>query len=223
MDQNEPESVSRPEAPKRAGRPRRLSVEEIVSAAIELADDQGLDGLSMPKLADRLGVGTMTIYTYVAGKEDLLDKIAERMFEGLSFSVHSTWQDSLVEFFERFRDAALMHPSLAQLLATGRITIPAVFDVLESSFAQMTREGLEIEMAVRTFYAALTYTIGFVLWEIPRSHQQSESDYADQWGDLLDGLDPGLYPVLTSSAGPVASTVASALQFDWGLRRILAM
>lgn len=194
-----------------------------MSAAIDTADQHGLDGLSMPKLAKRLGVGTMTLYTYVSSKDELLDRIAERIFEGLSISSDGPWQETMFEFFESFRSAALAHPSLAQLLAGGRVTIPAVFDILERFFAEMTDEGMDGETAVRVFYAALTYTIGFVLWEIPRAHHQTESDYADQWAELLGGLDAERYPVLTGQVGGVASTVASTDQFRWGLRRILLM
>ena len=209
-------------AARRVGRPRRLSEEGIVTAAIELADEAGLDALSMPKLAKRLGVGTMTLYGYVQNKEDLLDRIAERMFQSLRPPAHDDWRQGLFEFFSNFRMATLAHPTLAQLLPTGRITIPAVFDILESVFQQMTADGVSIEDAVRTFCAALTYTIGFVLWEVPRAQSQTEADYADQWAGLLAQLDPDQFPLLTGVAAGVAPTVASSDQFEWGLTRILS-
>ena len=205
----------------RVGRPRRLSTPEIVTTAIELADEQGLEELSMPKLATRLGVGTMTLYGYVQNKEDLLDRIAERIFQELDVSSRGNWRQGLFEFFSSFREAALAHPTLARLLATGRITIPAVFDILEASFQQMIDDGIPIEDAVRTFYAALTYTIGFVLWEIPRARIQAEAAYADQWAGLISQLDPRQFPVLTGTAKEVVPTVVSAEQFNWGLDRIL--
>lgn len=205
----------------RVGRPPRLTTNEIVTTAIELADEHGLEGLSMPKLAKRLGVGTMTLYGYVENKDDLLDRIAERIFQGLGLPRHEDWQQGAIQFFSDFRTAALAHPSLAQLLATGRITIPAVFEILETFFQQMTDHGIPIEHAVRTFYAGLTYTLGFVLWEIPRAHIQAERDYVGQWTDLLSQLDPDQFPVLTGVAAGVAPTVASTEQFEWGLGRIV--
>lgn len=208
--------------PSRVGRPRRLSTDEIVTTAIELADEDGLEGLSMPKLAKRLDVGTMTLYGYVENKEDLLDKIAEQIFEGLHLPAHDDWQEGLVGFFTDFRTAALAHPTLAQLLATGRITIPAVFDILETTFQQMTDHRVSTEDAVRTFYAALTYTIGFVLWEIPRARTQTEADYADQWAGLLTQLDPDQFPILTGAAVGIVPSVASGLQFEWGLHKIVS-
>ena len=176
---------------------------------------------SNPKLATRLGVGTMTLYGYVDSKDDLLDKIAERIFEGLRFPSDDDWRQGLLWFFSEFRGAALAHPTLAQLLPTGRITIPAVFDILETCLRQMRDDGVPIEDAVRTFYAALTYTLGFVLWEIPRARSQTEVDYADQWAGLLSQLDPDDFPILTGVATAVVPTVASNQQFDWGLKRIL--
>jgi AcrR family transcriptional regulator len=217
VEESSEEDVDR----SRMGRPRRLSTKGIVASAIELADEEGLDGLSMPKLARRLGVGTMTLYGYVESKDDLLDRIAERIFEGLRLRGGDDWRLSLFEFFSDFREAALAHPTLAQLLATGRITIPAVFDILEASFRQMTEDDMAIEDAVRVFYAALTYTVGFVLWELPRAHMQAQDDYAAQWAGLLSQLDPGAFPILTGEAAAVVETVASDRQFAWGLERML--
>jgi len=117
----------------------------------------------MPKLARHLGVGTMTVYSYVDNKQDLLDKMAARIFAGLVIADGEDWQSQLEAFFSDFRTAALAHPTLAGLLASGHVTIPAVFDILETLLTRMTDDGIPIENAARTFYAALTYTIGYVL------------------------------------------------------------
>ena len=208
---------------QQVGRPRRLSTREIVTAAVEIADEHGLDGLSMPSLAKHLGVGTMTLYGYVDSKEDLLDKVAARLFEGLEIRAHDHWRDGLIAFFTDFREAALAHPTLARLLATGRVTIPAVFDILESFFKEATDDGLPVEEGVRVFYAGLTYTIGFVLWETPRAHLQHEAAYGDQWDKLISELDPAEYPILTGPARAVAKTTASNTQFNWGLAQLFSI
>jgi TetR/AcrR family tetracycline transcriptional repressor len=206
---------------QRVGRPRSLTIAEIVTASVEIADDHGLESLSMPSLAKHLGVGTMTLYGYVENKEDLLDKVAARLFENLQIPENRDWQEGMIRFFSDFREAAIAHPALAGLLATGRVTIPAVFDILESFFRETTRDGLPVEEAVRVFYAGLTYTIGFVLWEVPRAHLQPEASYGDQWDELISRLEPAEYPILTDSAPATAKTVASTTQFNWGLARII--
>lgn len=205
----------------RPGRPQRLTASAVVDAAIELADADGLDGLSMPKLARHLEVGTMTVYGYVDSKQDLLDQMAARIFEGLTAPDDDDWREGLARFLSDFRRAALSHPSLAALLATGRITIPAVFTILERHLESAIEQGETVEEAVRLFYAGLSYTIGFVLWEIPRVHLQAEADYRNQWRDLLSTLDPGRHPVLTGPARTMLPSVASGDQFAWGLHRFL--
>ena len=176
----------------------------------------------MPKLARHLGIGTMTVYGYVENKQDLLDQMAARIFEGLTFNDSGEWQQALATFFSEFRKAALAHPTLASLLATGRITIPAVFDILEAYLQRTTEDRIAVEEAVQLFYAALTYTLGFVLWEIPRAHLQTEADYADQWADLIAQLDPTEHPLVTGPGSTALPRVASSRQFQAGLDRIIA-
>lgn len=205
----------------RVGRPRRHTTDQVVRAAIELADEKGIRGLSMPQLAERLQIGTMTLYGYVGSKQELLDKMAEKILETVDLPSSDDWRESLHQFFSDFRSTALSHPALAGLLASGRITSPRAAEALEIILEEMTEAGAPIEKAVRTFYAALTYTIGFVIWEIPRAHRQGEDDYAKQWAVSLAQLDPTKYPALTGPAAEVAPTVASSQQFEWGLSKII--
>ena len=186
--------------PPRVGRPPALTTEQLVDAAVALVDETGLNALSMPKLAARLDIGTMTIYGYVNDKQHLLDLMAARIFDELQVGDYNDPTLTITRYFEDFRDAALTHPALAQLLADGRITVPAVFETLEAALGPLIAAGWDPTEAVRVFYAALTYTVGFVLWEIPRSHLQPEADYASQWTGLLADLEKDDYPTLTGAA-----------------------
>lgn len=202
------------------GRPPRLTVEQVVAAATDLVDESGLDALSMAGVASRLGVGTMTLYTYVEGKEDLLDRMAVGLFADLEIP-DVDGLGRLAAYLGSFRRVALGHPALARLLAGGRITIPDVFDHLESLLTALAADGFESRDAVRAIFAGLSYTIGFVLWEIPRSVEQSPEEYATQWRDLIARLDPAEYPMLSGDAATDLPTVADDIQFDWGLQALL--
>jgi AcrR family transcriptional regulator len=195
-------------------------VDEVVGAAIEIVDDAGLGALSMSKVANRLGVGTMTLYSYVEGKEDLLDRMAASLFVDLEVP-SGRGLSRLADYFRSFRRVALAHPALTQLLAGGRITIPAVFDHLEDLVSELHSDGLGPEDSIRAFFACLSYTIGFVVWEIPRSHLQSPKEYAAQWRELIAQLDPEVYPAMTQNALPHVGEVASDVQFEWGLKSLL--
>ena len=59
------------------GPKQRSSVDEVVAAAIQLADDEGIDALSMRRIADRLGLKPMSVYTYVPGKAELIDLMVD--------------------------------------------------------------------------------------------------------------------------------------------------
>src|SRR5947209_12633096 len=61
-----------------------LSVEKIISSAIETADADGLDSLSMRRVAERIGVGTMSLYTYIPGKEELIDLMLDSAYGEMS-------------------------------------------------------------------------------------------------------------------------------------------
>ena len=68
------------EQPPKRGPRQRVSVDEIVDQAVEIADADGLDAVSMRTLASRLGVGAMTLYTYVANRSDLIVLMADQVF-----------------------------------------------------------------------------------------------------------------------------------------------
>jgi AcrR family transcriptional regulator len=169
----------------------------------------------------KLGVGTMTLYSYVDGKADLLDRMAGALFVDLEVPSGSGLA-RLTEYFRSFRRVALEHPALTRLLAGGRVTIPAVFDHLEELISELQSDGLDPEGSVRAFFAGLAYTIGFVVWEVPRSHVQSPAEYAAQWRELIGQLDPVSYPTMTRDALPHVATVASDVQFEWGLQALMS-
>ena len=74
--------------------------------------------------------------------------------------------------------------------------------------------------AVRTFYTLFTYVFGFVIWELPRVHQQPAASYTKAWNDALDQLDPDAYPNLYALRAEL-TTVASSDQFEYGLRHLV--
>jgi AcrR family transcriptional regulator len=195
-----------------------LSRDRIVDAALALGDAEGLDQVTMPRLAARLGVGTMSLYRHVKDKDDLLDGVAERVLRGVDVppGAEDDWEGRVVGYVRRLRDQALAHPALAGLLAERGLTVAPVFAQLEEVFGVLKAAGFPPADAVRTFYALLTYVFGFVLWEVPRVHRQPAEAYATAWETALDGLDPDAAPNLRALR-PQLVTVASPDQFEYGL------
>src|SRR2546430_5878300 len=99
---------------------RELSVDLIVGAAIELADTSGLAALSMRRVAERLGVGTMSLYTYVPGKAELLDVMLDMVYgEPDPPAGHAGWRQRLEHVARQNWGLYRRHPWLLQI-ATSR-------------------------------------------------------------------------------------------------------
>ena len=106
--------------PATSGRARRvprntLSRDRIVEAALALLDEQGFDAVTMPSLAKRLGVGTMSLYRHVADKDDLIDAVAVRVLSGVAVPNGDAddWKGRVVGYLRGLRAATLAHPALS--------------------------------------------------------------------------------------------------------------
>ncbi|MFE5911934.1 TetR/AcrR family transcriptional regulator [Streptomyces wedmorensis] len=128
----------RPEPPNRPV-PAPLDRERIVRAAIESADAEGLEAVSLRKVAGVLGVGPMRLYGYIASKEELLDLMVDAVHAEIR-PVGDDWRDVLRSLAEATRQAAHEHEWLADLLggrpqlgphalATGETVVAALGDV----------------------------------------------------------------------------------------------
>jgi AcrR family transcriptional regulator len=95
-----------------------LDLEAVVDAAVSLADDSGLDAVSVRRVAARLGVTPMALYRYVESKDDLLDAMADRLYEDLSLpDADAEWWHGLAELARSTRRVLLARPWGAPLFA----------------------------------------------------------------------------------------------------------
>jgi TetR/AcrR family transcriptional regulator, tetracycline repressor protein len=199
-----------------------LSRGRIVEAALTQLDAEGLDAVTMPSLAERLGVGTMSLYRHVQDKDDLVNAVAERVLSEVQVpdGAPDDWEGRVVGYLRRLRDATIAHPGLARILAQRGLTVGPVFDQLEETHSILRAAGFSELDAVRTFYSLLTYVFGFVVWELPRVHEQPAEIYTAAWEESIDHLDPDSYPSLHALRGELA-TVASPDQFEYGLAHLV--
>jgi TetR/AcrR family tetracycline transcriptional repressor len=194
-----------------------LNRERTVAAALELLDEEGLDALSMPRLAHRLGVGTMSLYSHLEGKDDLLDAVVNRVFETIMPPSGPRGDvGRVVDNFREFRRVALEHPAVGRLLVDRLTRTSTVLRNLEVSLGILREAGYEEGDAVRLYYTLFHYTLGAVLWTAPRG---STDEYAAAWATVLRGLSKESYPLVLDYAGDLAS-VATEEQFEWGLAAI---
>jgi AcrR family transcriptional regulator len=195
-----------------------LSRVQVVEAALELADEHGIEALSMPVLARRLGCGVMTIYGYVAGKEELVTALAQRGLADLRLPAPLPTHPGqvLVAFGRAMRATLLDHPSLPAVFLSRVVIGPGILRGIEALLAALARGGVHPASGVHAVYAVLVYTTGFVAWELPRTHRQPQQSYAAQWRRTVAGLPVDELP-LTTSVGNEVSQVAGEKQFELGL------
>ncbi|XRQ14049.1 TetR/AcrR family transcriptional regulator [Actinomadura welshii] len=106
--------------PSQRGRGTRgLTRDEVLDATLALAEDRGLDAVSMRAVADRLGVTPMALYRYVGDKQGLLDGLVERLMREMPDDDPGLpWQERMRAFGSGVRDVARRHPDLFLLLFT---------------------------------------------------------------------------------------------------------
>ena len=210
-------------AKERSRRPwGSLTREAVIDAALEIVDREGLEALSMPRLAKELGTGVMTLYGHIENKADLVDALAERVLAGIESPADDTggWAEHLGDGMRHLRAAILRHPALGAVLTARGVTTPSVFRHLEGSLRVLRSAGFEPKTSVEVYYALFTYTLGFLAWEIPRVHRQQPSDYARQWADALASLPTDDYPTLHQLADELPNATSDQ-QFETGLDALL--
>lgn len=145
----------------------RLSRERITRAAVDLLDVEGVDGLSMRRLAARLGAGVMSLYEYVGSKEDVLDlatdaAIAEIETDGVD---GLPWRDALRRQLGRSRQVMRRHPWLPALMATRPLLGPHALARSELVYALLHNAGLDGPRLTAAIGALTYYVQGYTAME----------------------------------------------------------
>jgi AcrR family transcriptional regulator len=196
-----------------------LSRDGVARTALELLDRDGLDALSMRRLADELGAGTMTLYGYFRNKEELLDAVVDVGFA--DFQRPAPAGDPLAELrglMLAARDVLRRHPALVQIRGAGPIVRPRGFAITELALGLLIRAGMEPGEAVHVFRVLFDYVFGYALVN-PRA--PSPELRRDALGSIA-ALPAGEFPTVTAVAEDMADAVAGEEQFEYGLDLVLA-
>ncbi|MET8979453.1 TetR/AcrR family transcriptional regulator C-terminal domain-containing protein [Streptomyces sp. NPDC004539] len=145
-----------------------LTRTEIVRQALVLAETEGIEKLSLHKIAAAVGVRTMSLYNHVDDKTDVLDAMADVILDGISIPDVDAmpWEDGLRALARSFRAAALEYPRSASLVLTRRLNAPAAMPVVEAALRVLHRAGLEGAAAVHVMRAVIAFLIGTLSREV---------------------------------------------------------
>ncbi|WP_405140537.1 TetR/AcrR family transcriptional regulator C-terminal domain-containing protein [Sphaerisporangium sp. NBC_01403] len=214
-------------------RPREqpsLSREQIVRAAMELLDTEGMEALSMRKLGARLGSGATSIYWYVANKEELLELVLDEVYgqAHIPDPAVTGWRDAAAAFAYGMRNAILQHPWSVTLIGTMPSLGPnamAVSATLMDAFQLAGFTGMTLDYASS---AVVSYTLGATVPEVSwlNTVGRSSAD-AEEWRKAMRPqmeVAAADYPDLLAryhDFEKIDVTRARHLAFDFGLLAIL--
>jgi len=214
------------------GPKQKTSVDEVVDAAVALADEDGLDAVSMRRVADRLGLGAMSIYTYVPGKSELIDLMVDAAVGEQELPEHAGGVRERLERVARLDwDAYRRHPWLLQVDTSRPPLGPHISDRYEWQLRAVEGIGLgDIEMdQVVTLIAGFVAGPARAAVNAERMRQTSGTTDLEWWelnAPLLDKvMDPRRYPVsgrVGTAAGEAYNAPANPdLAFEFGLARVI--
>jgi AcrR family transcriptional regulator len=149
---------------QQAERTRRipLSRDRVLRAAVALADDVGIEALSMRRLAQELGVVPMALYKHVAGKEGLLDGMVDALVSEIDPPVSGAhWKDAVRLRVLSARAALLRHPWARQVLESRTNKTPAVLGYMDSFIGMFLAGGFSVDLTHHVMHALGSRMWGF--------------------------------------------------------------
>jgi AcrR family transcriptional regulator len=212
------EAAHTPSPRRRGGRESRYALSDVLEAALELIDAEGLHDFSMRRLADRLEMGTMTIYGYVRTREEVLDGIVGLALHGVldDLDERAAWDEQLRTAVGDLHDALRSHPGVLELLLAKPAPSPQLDLIRETMIGILRRAGFDKEAVWEAVGILASYAIGFASSQVSYRHARGAAHV-----DRLRALPATRFPNLTGLAQGYPRHMSDAT-FERGLELIIA-
>nr|BFE30981.1 TetR/AcrR family transcriptional regulator C-terminal domain-containing protein [Actinomadura rugatobispora] len=177
---------------QRGDRRRKLSREALVATAIEIADAEGLEAVSIRRIAGELNVRAMSLYTHIERKEDLLDLMFDEVAGELVIEdpLPDDWREAISAIARRERDTLLRHPWMVDLAARRPQVGPNALKHGEQSLAALSRLDVGMKDASKIVMAVDHYMTGYFVRARMLRERGGEQPY------MRDMLATGRFPHL---------------------------
>jgi AcrR family transcriptional regulator len=176
-----------------------LNRERVLSAAIALADESGIESLSMRKLAERLGVEAMSLYNHIANKNDLLEGIVEAVAgEIVTPADDVDWKEAIHEVAISAHETLLRHP-WASGLWMGTSPGPARMRYGDSLLGAFRGAGFSKDLTYHAYHIVESYVLGFTT-QVLNFRSVDESQFEDVVAAFIRGDYAEEFPHFTEHA-----------------------
>lgn len=226
---------------QRPGRSReRTSAEELVATAVRIIDADGLDALTVRRLASELGVAAMTVYSYIRSKDELLDIVVDGVAGDIALPPgEGDWRARAQALAHSLRTTLLAHPEGARLISERPIQSPNAFRIFDAGLGIFRDAGFPDEQAADAYFAFGNYVMGSVAQDTAgiRLAPRSASGEAPTGGPAAAYIQQlpadqfpnirALAPLIYGPSGraaepdPGSRVDASSRRFDFGLDSLL--
>ncbi|MBX2865077.1 MAG: TetR/AcrR family transcriptional regulator C-terminal domain-containing protein [Leptolyngbyaceae cyanobacterium MAG.088] len=172
-----------------------LSRDLILQTAIQLADDHGIEALSMRKLAQQLGVKAMSLYNHVANKDDLIDGMVDIVAGEIEVpAVGGDWKQAMRQRAISAHQVLLRHPWATMEMVSRANVGPAMLRYVNATLGCLVEAGFSFEMADHVWNALDSHIYGFTLQKL--NFPFEETEYADAAKQYVSMLPVKTYPYL---------------------------
>ena len=199
-----------------------LSRERILAAALDLADENGIESLTMRKLGETLGFEAMSLYNHVANKGDLLDGMIDLVLaETESPSPSEEWDAAIRASALSVHHALRRHPWACSLLMSAGRVRPTRLRYMDSLLGRLREAGFSADTTYHAYHVLDAHIFGFSMWQT--SHTYDAAPVTDMVVAFERMIPADVYPYLHEHAeqhmteGPHCELSA----FDFGLDLIL--
>jgi TetR/AcrR family tetracycline transcriptional repressor len=199
-----------------------LTRDRVIEAALRVMDEEGLEAVSMRRVAREVGVEAMSLYHHVEDKEDLLDGICERVMAEFDFPEPvDDWAENCRRGARAWRRLLQAHPAVMRLFAEQRGPVRSIDSMRPMEFALeiLRGAGLSDRDTAQAFHAFGGYIQGFVMMELGSIAGGSDEEHMKMHAELAAAM-PGEFPALQAVSRYFAECEPDE-QFEFGLELLI--
>jgi AcrR family transcriptional regulator len=173
-----------------------LNRARVLQAALTLADEGGIEALTMRKLGQALGIEAMSLYNHVANKDDILNGLVDLVMGEIELaSASDDWVATIRRSAVDAHDALARHPWAVGLMMTPTRVTPARIRYMDSLLRQLREAGFSADLTYHAYHALDAHIFGFSLWQA--SHSLAAVDVPDLANWFRREFPPDEYPDMT--------------------------
>jgi AcrR family transcriptional regulator len=200
---------------------RALSLDRIVEAALAIIDAEGMDALSMRRVAQDLDTGPASLYAHIQNKEELLEHVLDRVYAEVPVQRPDPerWQEQLKDYVRQVRAALTRHGDLARAAMAANIPLtPHTMDGAEFFLSLLRAGGVDDRTAAYGADLVALFLIASCVEDSSRRHVSPEqsASYLEHIRGFFESAPPDRYPTIISMAGALTSG-SSDERFEFSL------